>query len=77
MLCSAHPTLQMRRIDQLSLAKWRLLMLSIIRRTDKFSATFGDADPTELDLGWGPSLNHSNSACLYAFQRPCGCAALC
>ena len=43
--------------------------LSLVRRYDLYVDVFQDADPTELELGYGPSMNHPGSECLFVVQK--------
>ena len=45
-----------------------LLVLAQLRRTDHYVEVFGQADPSELALGFGPSLVAPSSSCLYMYR---------
>jgi hypothetical protein len=46
-----------------------LVFLAFLRRHDHYTAALRDSKPEELQLQYGPSLNHPNSSCLYACRR--------
>ena len=46
-----------------------LMFLAFLRRHDHYTAALGESKPEELELNYGPSINHPNSSCLYACRR--------
>ena len=45
------------------------LMIGILRGYDKYKPTFGEIDPGELELAWGPSKRFPKSECLQVRAR--------